>query len=153
MCQILKMRLPTCTEYNLLADTVKEDNGVMHWKGIYSWCQDADPNGPSNRAVRGYHSARRWDCSLASFRYVSVGFRPALEPLGSEPCFPNALIGKNIRLYGPGWAALEGHLLDADDYDFTLVPTAGAPTRCFWASKAGDNLVVSRDSILWFTEA
>lgn len=140
-------------EWDAALDETGESNDLWHWENQYFWGQETPKDWASTRAVRGYHSARRWDCSLASFRYVSVGFRPALEPLGSEPCFPNALIGKTIRLYGPRGASLEGRLQDVDDYDFVLASVAGAHTRCFWTSKAGDNLVVSRDSILWFTEA
>lgn len=140
-------------EWDAALDETGESNDLWHWENQYFWGQETPKDWASNRAVRGFHSARDWLNSPATNRFPSVGFRPALEPLGSGHCSPDALIGKTIRLYGPGWAALEGHLLDADDYDFTLVPTAGAPTRCFWASKAGDNLVVSRDSILWFTEA
>lgn len=102
MCQILKMRLPTCAEYNLLADTVKEDNGVMHWKGIYSWCQDADPNGPSNRTVRGYYSARAWYLYNASTRYVTVGFRPAFEILDPDPMLSDGTIVTVGTLYMDG---------------------------------------------------
>lgn len=102
MCQILKMRLPTCTEYNLLADTAKEDNGVMHWKGIYSWCQDADPNGPSNRAVRGYLSARFWSNDSATTRNALVGFRPAFEIQDSDPMLSDGAIITVGTLYMDG---------------------------------------------------
>lgn len=102
MYQILKMRLPTCTEYDLLADTVKEDSGVMHWKGIYSWCQDADPNWPSSRAVRGYRSARFWSNSTASYRYANVGFRPAFEILDSDPILSDGAIITVGTLYMGG---------------------------------------------------
>lgn len=32
----------------------------------------------SNRANRGYNSARNWDWSDSSNRYAGLGFRPAL---------------------------------------------------------------------------
>ena len=102
MCQILKMRLPTCTEYNLLADTVKEDNGVMHWKGIYSWCQDADPNLASKRAVRGYLSARFWSNDSATTRNALVGFRPAFEIQDSDPMLSDGAIITVGTLYMNG---------------------------------------------------
>lgn len=102
MCQILKMRLPTCTEYDQLADTVKEDNGVMHWKGIYSWCQDADPNLASGRAVRGYLSARFWLNSTVTSRYANVGFRPAFEIQDSNPMLSDGAIITVGTLYMGG---------------------------------------------------
>lgn len=102
MYQILKIRLPTCTEYDQLADTVKEDNGVMHWKGIYSWCQDADPNWASFRTVRGWVSARSWDYYIASDRYVYVGFRPAFEILDFDPMLSDGTIVTVGTLYMNG---------------------------------------------------
>lgn len=43
---------------------------------------------------------------------------------------------------------MEGRLLDTDDYDFILAPVAGTPTDCFRASRAGENLVADRASVL-----
>lgn len=84
MLQIRKMRLPTRAEYDQLADTVKENNSVMHWKGIFSWCQDALRNYPASRALRGYFSARYWYYNSASSRDAYLGFRPAFEILDSD---------------------------------------------------------------------
>lgn len=140
-------------EWDTVLDEAGEDVEIWHWSGQYFWGQETLENQASRRAVRGYCLARYWGNTSASNRYVGLGFRPALEPLGSEPCSPETLIGKTIRLYGPRGASLEGRLQDVDDYDFVLTPVVGAPTRRFWTSKAGDDLVVSRDSILWFTEA
>lgn len=41
MLEILKMRLPSCQEYDLLVKAVGDRNDIMHWKYMYSWCQDA----------------------------------------------------------------------------------------------------------------
>ena len=147
------MRLPTCTEYNLLADTVKEDNGVMHWKGIYSWCQDADPNGPSNRAVRGYLSARSWNYLPAAHRSAHVGFRPALEYLGPVPCSPDTLVGRTIKVYFSGGVSIEGCLVDFSDYDIILKPVTPMPADCPRTVKDSYNIVVSRDNIIWLKES
>ena len=128
-----------------------ESNDLWHWSNEFFWGQE--PAHSSYRAVRGDCSARHWDYITAATRSVGFGFRPVLEPLGSEPWNPYVLIGKTIRLYGTRGVPLEGCLLDVDDYDFTLTPVTGTPTDCLWASKAGDNLIVSRDSVLWAKEA
>lgn len=84
MLQIKKMRMPTCAEYSLLADVVKENNDIMHWEDIFSWCQDVDKNYPSHRAIQGYHSAHFWYNNPVSYRLVNVGFRPAMDILTAD---------------------------------------------------------------------
>ena len=112
-------------------DTSDDSDGLWHWKDVSFWGQETPPGLASPCAVQGHRSAHYWINYSAAFRYVYVGFRPALEPLGPEPCSPDTLIGKTIRLYGTRGAPLEGRLLDTDDYDFILAPVAGTPTDCF----------------------
>lgn len=155
LCRCLKVGVQknVPNEWDAALDEIGESNDLWHWEDAFFWGQETPRGLVSRRAYRGYHSARHWNYDSASLRLALLGFRPVLEPLGSEPRNPDALVGKTIRLYGPGWAALEGHLQDVDDYDFVLAPAAGVPTDCFWISMAGDNLVVSRDSVLWAKEA
>lgn len=155
LCRCLKVGAEegVSNEWNTALGEAGESNDIWHWSGQYFWGQEILEDRASDRAFRGYHSARFWYYNSASTRHASLGFRPALEPLDSEPCSPETLIGKTIQLYGPRGVSLEGRLQDVDDYDFVLAPVAGVPTACFWISKAGDNLVVSRDSVLWAKEA
>ena len=60
-------------------------NQLWHWVGVYSWCQETWAENASYRASRGYLSARDWYYSLSGSRYVSVGFRPVLEVLNTDP--------------------------------------------------------------------
>lgn len=60
-------------------------NQLWHWVGVYSWCQETWAENASNRARRGYSSARYWDYRSSGTRYVSVGFRPVLEVLNTDP--------------------------------------------------------------------
>ena len=60
-------------------------NQLWHWVGVYSWCQETWAENASIRAVRGYISARFWDNFSSGYRYVSVGFRPVLEVLNTDP--------------------------------------------------------------------
>ncbi|MFR0943760.1 MAG: hypothetical protein ACLSH1_04495 [Clostridia bacterium] len=53
--------------------------------GVYSWCQETYAEGASRRAIRGYFSARRWIWSGSSGRDASLGFRPVLEILNTDP--------------------------------------------------------------------
>ena len=61
-------------------------NQLWHWAGVYSWCQETWAENASSRAVRGYDSARRWNGSrYATLSYPSLGFRPVLEILNTDP--------------------------------------------------------------------
>ena len=60
-------------------------NQLWHWVGVYSWCQETWAENASNRARRGYNSARHWGNGSSGNRFVSVGFRPVLEVLNTDP--------------------------------------------------------------------
>lgn len=60
-------------------------NQLWHWVGVYSWCQETWAENASYRANRGYDSARYWNDDSYGSRNVSVGFRPVLEVLNTDP--------------------------------------------------------------------
>ncbi len=60
-------------------------NQLWHWAGVYSWCQETWAENASNRAVRGYYSARFWYGINATYSFPLVGFRPVLEILNTDP--------------------------------------------------------------------
>ena len=60
-------------------------NQLWHWVGVYSWCQETWAENASSRAARGYDSARVWYDFSSGLRFVSVGFRPVLEVLNTDP--------------------------------------------------------------------
>ena len=60
-------------------------NQLWHWVGVYSWCQETWAENASFRANRGYYSARVWDYNSSGDRIVTVGFRPVLEVLNTDP--------------------------------------------------------------------
>lgn len=67
------------------SDKSSTHNQFWNWFGCYSWCQETYSANASLRATRGYYSARYWDYSTSSIRYVNVGFRPVLEILNTAP--------------------------------------------------------------------
>lgn len=155
ICRCLKVgtEVGDPNEWDAALDATNETHELWHWKNNYFWGQERPNADSSYRALRGYYLARYWYNHSASFRCVNLGFRPALEPLGSEPCAPDSLIGKETRIYGPGWAALEGCLLDADDYDLILRPTSIASEGYPWARWDGSQLTIDRASVSWLKEA
>ena len=60
-------------------------NQLWHWVGVYSWCQETWAENASSRAYRGYDSARFWNNNSSGNRHVTVGFRPVLEVLNTDP--------------------------------------------------------------------
>ena len=60
-------------------------NQLWHWVGVYSWCQETYAENASYRAYRGYTSARTWGYDSSGYRSVSLGFRPVLEILNTDP--------------------------------------------------------------------
>ena len=60
-------------------------NQLWHWVGVYSWCQETWAENASLRANRGYTSARYWNYYSSGRRVVTVGFRPVLEVLNTDP--------------------------------------------------------------------
>lgn len=103
MLQIKKTRLPTSTEYDLLAGIAKEDNAIMHWKSIYSWCQDVRPGWPLSRVVRGFRSARYRSGCIAANRYMDIGFRPVIEVLTPDALCPDGATIIAGTLYMDGY--------------------------------------------------
>lgn len=66
-----------------------DKNGVhnqkWNWLGVYSWGQETYTGNSSNRALRGFNSARLWVSFTSSYRFSDIGWRPVLEVLNSAP--------------------------------------------------------------------
>ena len=82
--------------------------------------------------------------------YVSVRFRPVLEPLAPEPLISDALIGSSFRIYGPDKDVC-GQLVNFSDYDLVVHP---APQQILcsgykWASAIGSHIIIDRSAIVW----
>ena len=69
--------VPQSNEWDTMLN--KNSGYIQNWTGMYSWGQDTVSVDASDRAVRGYISARFWNFSYASYSYPIVGFRPVLE--------------------------------------------------------------------------
>ena len=60
-------------------------NQFWNWYYVYSWCQETYSGNSSSRARRGYESARSWVYYNATYRGATLGFRPVLEVLNTDP--------------------------------------------------------------------
>ena len=74
--------VPQSNEWDTMLN--KDSGYIQNWNGMFSWGQDVSSGGASDRAFRGYDSARWWDYSIATLSLPYLGFRPVLEVLNSD---------------------------------------------------------------------
>lgn len=134
-------------EWDAALDAVGEDDTLWHWDHKFFWGQEPVSGSASNRATRGYRSARRWNWGVSSNRYAYLGFRPALEPL---PTDPSAIRHSQEALVIGRAGAVAGSLIDATAYDLVIQPNAdGLIGEVSFAAKMQDGtLAVDRSGII-----
>ena len=134
-------------EWDAALDAVGEDDTLWHWDHKFFWGQEPVSGSVSYRALRGYYSARRWSWDVSSYRDASLGFRPALEPL---PTDPSAIRHSQEALVIGRAGAVAGSLIDATAYDLVIQPNAdGLIGEVSFAAKMQDGtLAVDRSGII-----
>lgn len=115
-------------------------NSLWNWYYVYSWCQETWAENASYRAYRGYHSARNWDYYNASRRYPSLGFRPVLEVLNTDPLISDSdrnLGDKNSNF------TIEYTVNDADSGDVLTATESldGQTTKSFAPTRNSKNVI------------
>lgn len=134
-------------EWDAALDAVGEDDTLWHWDHKFFWGQEPVSGSVSYRAYRGYDSARLWLWYASSTRYAYLGFRPALEPL---PTDPSAIRHSQEALVIGRAGAVAGSLIDATAYDLVIQPNAdGLIGEVSFAAKMQDGtLAVDRSGII-----
>lgn len=134
-------------EWDAALDAVGEDDTLWHWDHKFFWGQEPVSGSVSHRAIRGYTSARHWGWSDSSSRHAVLGFRPALEPL---PTDPSAIRHSQEALVIGRAGAVAGSLIDATAYDLVIQPNAdGLIGEVSFAAKMQDGtLAVDRSGII-----
>lgn len=100
-CRLLQVgeKEYTSNEWDKALDETGENNALWHWNEMYFLGAELSPNTTSTCVVRGYCSARFRNINTVAGRSMSVGFRPALEPLPADDATPNInLDGIDFRL-------------------------------------------------------
>lgn len=135
------------SEWDAALDAVGEDDTLWHWDHKFFWGQEPVSGSVSHRAIRGYTSARHWGWSDSSSRHALLGFRPALEPL---PTDPSAIRHSQEALVIGRAGAVAGSLIDATAYDLVIQPNAdGLIGEVSFAAKMQDGtLAVDRSGII-----
>ena len=134
-------------EWDAALDAVGEDDTLWHWDHKFFWGQEPVSGSVSYRAVRGYRSARYWRDYNATNSLPYLGFRPALEPL---PTDPSAIRHSQEALVIGRAGAVAGSLIDATAYDLVIQPNAdGLIGEVSFAAKMQDGtLAVDRSGII-----
>lgn len=134
-------------EWDAALDAVGEDDTLWHWDHKFFWGQEPVSGSVSHRAIRGYTSARHWGWSDSSSRHALLGFRPALEPL---PTDPSAIRHSQEALVIGRAGAVAGSLIDATAYDLVIQPNAdGLIGEVSFAAKMQDGtLAVDRSGVI-----
>lgn len=134
-------------EWDAALDAVGEDDTLWHWDHKFFWGQEPVSGSVSPRARRGCSSARYWNTRSSGARVVGVGFRPALEPL---PTDPSAIRHSQEALVIGRAGAVAGSLIDATAYDLVIQPNAdGLIGEVSFAAKMQDGtLAVDRSGII-----
>lgn len=134
-------------EWDAALDAVGEDDTLWHWDHKFFWGQEPVSGSVSHRAIRGYTSARHFRWSSSGHRSVYLGFRPALEPL---PTDPSAIRHSQEALVIGRAGAVAGSLIDATAYDLVIQPNAdGLIGEVSFAAKMQDGtLAVDRSGII-----
>lgn len=138
-------------EWDALLDDLGTSDDLLHWKDRYFWGQETALDWLVQQSVRGYASARYWSHGKASYRDVSVGFRPVFEPLPPEVCFSDALIGHNVKIYSKD-KSVAGRLVSYSDYDLELAIADSLPEQCSWCKQAKSSVFIDREFILYACE-
>ena len=71
-------------EWDHLTDEYDEDNDILHFYNMYSWCQETYYNNASDRSIRGYNSGRSCNCGSTAITDEIIGWRPVLEKLNRK---------------------------------------------------------------------
>ena len=134
-------------EWDAALDTVGEDDPLWHWRGKYFWGQESVSGVASYRVCRGYYSARSFAWNSSGTRYATLGFRPALEPLPTDPAALRQ--GQEALIIGRA-SVVMGSFMDATDYDLVIQPNAdGCVGEVSFAAKIQDGtLAVDRSRII-----
>ena len=134
-------------EWDSALDVVGENDDLWHWEDMFFWGQETVLTDASSRAYRGYRSARLWSWNNSSYRYATLGFRPALEPLATVPT--TLKLGQDVLAIGKDGAVV-GKLMDATTYDLVIQPNADGLVgkAAFAANMRNGTVAVDRQGIL-----
>ncbi len=116
---------PQSNEWDKMLD--KDDEYIKNWGEMFSWGQDTWSTSASCRVNRGHNSVRNWDCSVATFQYAFVGFRPVLEVLNPGTLSADGLKAVTLSLGGGklGNSSEDIQIIVKNDSEFTAPASDG----------------------------
>ena len=120
--------VPQSNEWDAVLN--KNSGYIQNWNKMYLWGQDIVSGNASDRAFRGYYSARYWGNSNATYSNPSVGFRPVLEVLNPDTLGSDGLKVVTLDLDGGklGGSSDAIHIIVKNGSKFTA-PASNGLTR------------------------
>jgi len=93
-CRILQVgsTVGEPNEWDMILDKTNESDDLWNWSSCFFWGKDVARRNSSSCAARGLVSARNWSYSMATYRSLGAGFRPALEFLPSDALCPEKVV-------------------------------------------------------------
>ena len=128
--------IPKSNEWDAILDKANQDwkdntsGYIKNWSGKYSFGQDNYANA-SDRAVRGYGSARYWNSHYSALgSHPNVSFRPVLEVLNPDTLGSDGLKVVTLDLGGGklGGSSEDIQIIVKNGSEFTA-PASGGLTR------------------------
>ena len=157
--QITKMRIPTASEWIQLLEVTDGDDTIMHWREMFSFGRNENPDFGTDRAILGYYEPDYYRCPYTGSDNVNVGFRPAFEAQSFNDLPDGAIVvagslfmnGLPLRVpTNPVW---NGDIPEfIPDAKLELRPALDGPAYQVRAIKAGNVLIADRvlvASITW----
>ena len=130
---------PLSNEWDKILD--KDSGYIKNWSEMSSWGQDTKPdNSFPICAFRGYRSARFWNLSNAAYSSPSLGFRPVLEILNTDPLISDS--DRNLGDKNQNFT-IEYTVDDADSGDVLAATESidGRTTKSFAPTRKAKNTI------------
>lgn len=150
------------SEWDASVGSLGKKTDLLHWKGLFSWCQRHSGGQRSYRTIRGHISALTESYAHAWMSSPMYGFRPTMTPLDPDTLRPDTsllakykdgdLISLGTLFMGgepmenPLIPTLEGDIPDyVDGSSLTIGDTTVDPSKTIQWVKVGQLLIADRN--------
>jgi len=102
----------------VLEESGNDSDETWNWSKGYFWGQETSELYPDEKVLCGFNLSTYWGAANPH-RFKGIGFRPVLEEILNGVLVSDALLGKDVALFGPN-GQVSGRLEELTEYDMTL---------------------------------